>query len=154
MIGRPTGNVLNSSRCPHCGRYVSRDIVCTAIVVKDNKILLVKRSIAPESGKWALPGGYLSWNETTEEGVIREVREETGVDAKVIKLLGVYSDPHRVKTEVLENVAVVYIAKPLSDKAASALDEVEKVEWVSLDSVPQNLAFDHNKMIEDYRRDI
>lgn len=133
---------------------MARDIVCTAIVVKDNKILLIKRSIDPESGQWALPGGYLSWDETTEEGAIREVKEETGVDVKVTKLLGVYSDPYRVRIEVLENVAIVYIAEPVSDRAASALDEVEKVEWVSLDAIPQNLAFDHNKIIEDYKRSL
>lgn len=129
---------------------MARDIVCSAIVVKDSKILLVKRSIDPESGKWALPGGYLSWDETTEEGAIREVREETGVDVKIINLLGVYSDPHRVKTEAIENVAIVYLTEPVSGKSAEALDEVEEVEWVSLDSIPE-LAFDHNKIIEDYK---
>lgn len=153
MIGRPTGKVLNSSRCPHCGRYVARDIVCTGIVVKDSKILLVKRSIDPESGKWALPGGYLSWDETTEEGVAREIREETGIDVKIVKLLGVYSGPHRVKTEALQNVAIVYLVEPVSNTSAAPLDEVEEVEWVSLDSIPE-LAFDHNKMIEDYKRSL
>lgn len=154
MIGRHTGKVLNSKRCPYCGRYVARDIVCSAIVVKDNKILLIKRSIDPESGKWALPGGYLSWDETTEEGVAREVKEETGIDVEIIKLLGVYSDPHRVKTEALQNVAIVYLVKPVSSTFATPLDEVEEVEWVSLDAVPQNLAFDHNKIIEDYKRSL
>lgn len=151
MIGRPTGKVQNSNRCPYCGRFVARDIVCTGIVIKDSKILLVKRSIDPESGKWALPGGYLSWDETTEEGVIREIREETGIDVKIVKLLGVYSGPHRVKTEALQNVAIIYLTEPVSDKVASALDEVEKVDWVNLDSIPE-LAFDHNKMIEDYKK--
>ncbi len=151
MIGRPTGKVVNSTRCPYCGRYVARDIVCSAIVIKDNKILLIKRSIDPEPGKWALPGGYLSWDETTEEGVIREVREETGIGVKIIKLFGVYSDPYRVKTEALQNVAIVYLVEPVSNTFAAPLDEVEEVEWVSLDAIPKGLAFDHNKMIEDYK---
>ena len=57
-------------------------IAVGAIVIRDNKVLLVKRSLPPGKGLWAIPGGRVELGETLQEAVEREVREETGVTVR------------------------------------------------------------------------
>ncbi len=144
--------IKKGEKCPTCGRHVARDIVCSGIVVKDNKVLLIIRGINPEIGKWALPGGYLSWNETAEEAVVREVKEETGIDTKVKRLSSVNTDPHRIPSEDLQNVGLFYELEPLSFELSKQDKEVEDVKWIDLDDIPLDLAFDHNNVLEDFNK--
>ncbi len=66
----------------------------SAIVVgNDNRLLLQRRS---DSGNWALPGGTMDIGETFAESVIREVKEETGFDVRIDRIVGIYSDPGHV----------------------------------------------------------
>src|SRR6266571_7366291 len=66
----------------------------SAIVVDDeNRILLQRRS---DSGNWALPGGVMDIGETLADSAIREVKEETGFDVQIERIVGVYSDPGHV----------------------------------------------------------
>ena len=58
-------------------------------------IVLVKRAIEPELGKWALPGGHVELDETLEHAAVREAKEETGLDITLIRQLHTYSDPKR-----------------------------------------------------------
>jgi len=53
-----------------------------AVVIKDGKVLLVKRGVAPNKGVWAIPGGSLKLGETLQEGAEREILEETGITIK------------------------------------------------------------------------
>jgi len=57
-----------------------------AMVFKDHRILLVKRGHPPAIGKWSIPGGMVQLGETLEEAVIREAREETGLNVRPLKL--------------------------------------------------------------------
>lgn len=68
---------------------------CSAVVFDDDrrKVLLTRRT---DNGRWCLPGGALDPGETVTESCIREVLEETGLDVEVVRLAGVYSDPHRL----------------------------------------------------------
>ena len=70
-------------------------LTADGVVEKDGAILLVKRGRPPFEGKHALPGGFVEAGETVEEAVMRELREETGLRTRVVRLLGVYSDPER-----------------------------------------------------------
>ncbi len=54
-----------------------------AIVMKEGRVLLVKRAAAPNKGLWAIPGGSLELGETLREGARREIREETGIEVRV-----------------------------------------------------------------------
>ena len=66
----------------------------SAIVVDDeNRIILQRRS---DSGNWALPGGVMDIGETLADSAIREVKEETGFDVQIERIVGVYSDPGHV----------------------------------------------------------
>lgn len=122
--------------------------VDTVILFK-RKLVLVKRKNPPYQGKFALPGGFVEIGENTEKAAAREAFEETGLSVKIIKLVGVYSDPHRDPRGHM--VSVCYLAKGFGElKSGSDADAAELFE---LDSIPE-LAFDHNKIVNDAKSDI
>jgi 8-oxo-dGTP diphosphatase len=65
------------------------DVGVTGAVVRDGKVLYVRRNYEPHKGTWTLPGGYVEHTETLDEAVVRELREETGIDARVLGVVGV-----------------------------------------------------------------
>ncbi len=117
------------------------------VVIEDPRkgILLIRRKFPPFQGQWALPGGFVEYGETVEHAAVREAREETGLRVKLKKLLGVYSDPKRDPRG--HTVAAVFVAKALSGKL-SGQDDASDAAW--LKKIPENLAFDHGKIIRDY----
>lgn len=90
--------------CPACGWIAYENpLPCAAAFVKNEheKILLVKRGVEPGKGKWALPSGFIELDETPEEACLRELKEETGLDGRIVRLLGVYSQASAVYKYVL-----------------------------------------------------
>ncbi|MDP1834026.1 MAG: NUDIX hydrolase [Candidatus Moranbacteria bacterium] len=135
----------NNERCPECGRFNNRGTSIDAMIVNDDKILLIKRGANPFKGFWALPGGYVEWDESAEEAVGREVKEELGVIVESSNLIGVYSSPNRHPKQVIDMAYVVTISG--SPKAG---DDALEFEWYFFNDLPAELAFDHKKIIEDY----
>ena len=80
--------------CPSCGRVVYYDpkVVAVTIVSRDGKVLLVRRAGQPEYGLWSVPGGYVDRGEVVEAAAVREVREETGLEVEIDRLVGLYSE--------------------------------------------------------------
>ncbi|MFQ5552647.1 MAG: NUDIX domain-containing protein, partial [Thermoplasmata archaeon] len=62
------------------------------VVFRGEKVLLVRRKVPPYEGSWSLPGGAIELGETLTQAVVREVREETGLDVDPIGLVGVYDN--------------------------------------------------------------
>ena len=100
----------------------------TGIVVDAaDRVLIVRRR---DNGRWEPPGGVLEPDETVEQGVVREVREETGVTVTVGELSGVYQNlPRRI-------IALVYRCRPLNG-VATPTAEASEVRWA------QRSAIDH-----------
>jgi 8-oxo-dGTP diphosphatase len=121
-----------------------------AILPFKGKIVLIKRKYPPYKGLYALPGGMVKYGEEVESAVLREVREEVGVDGKVFKLVGVYSSPARDPRGHV--VSICYIVLPTSENLRAGSDAKE-VELFPLDALP-DLAFDHKKMIQDAKEDL
>lgn len=97
-----------------------------AVVVNDEgKVLVIKRR---DTGAWQIPGGVLELDETVEDGLRREVREETGLDIEPVRLTGVY------KNMKLGVVALVFLARPV-DGIPMPTDESAAVAWWTLDGV-------------------
>ena len=99
-------------------------IPCIGAVVFDEqgRLLLVKRANPPAQGKWSLPGGRLKSGETSEDGVVREVREETGLDVKVVREVGtIQRDAPSGDTYVIRDFlcALTVSAMPVADDDAS-----------------------------------
>jgi len=119
------------------------------IIKKDNKIVLIRRKFDPFKDFWALPGGFVEFNEKTEEAVIREIFEETGLKTRIINLFGVYSDPMRDPRG--HTVSIVYELEILNGKMIFG-DDASDVNLFNVNELPDKLSFDHKKIIEDYLR--
>lgn len=128
-----------------------RHVVVHAIVEKDGRILLEKRTgDILETGKWGLPGGFLDRDETLGEGTLRELKEETGWEGKIISLFRINSLPGRPH-EDRQNVAFDFIITPI--RQISLPDhESSRVEWIAIDKLfpLDSFAFDHGETIGLY----
>ncbi|MBN1389988.1 MAG: NUDIX hydrolase [Candidatus Thermoplasmatota archaeon] len=108
------------------------------------EVLLIKRSNDPFKGKWALPGGFVEYGEITQDAVLREVMEETGLNCSVDGLLSVASDPKRDPRG--HTVSIVYRLKTEDEKNLKAGDDATEADWFSLSNLP-SMAFDHEEII-------
>jgi len=119
------------------------------ILIEDYSILLVQRKHPPFQGIWALPGGFVEYGEKTEDAMVREIFEETGLKIKIRLLLGVYSDPHRDPRG--HTVTVAYLVDRV-DGALNAGDDAMGVKFFKKNELPA-LAFDHANIVKDaFRR--
>ena len=123
------------------------NLAVDAIILCDKKIVLIKRKNPPYENYYALPGGFVEKGETVEQALIREAKEETGLDLEILKLVGVYSDPERDPRGRV--VSLCYLAKA-NGKLAPASDACE-IKLFDISELPE-LAFDHEKMIVDSKR--
>lgn len=117
---------------------------CVFFDSKD-RLLLVRRKHPPFEGYYALPGGFIEMGETTEQAALRELKEETGIDAAIAKLVGVYSDPKRDPRGHI--ISIVYLVHA-PDCEPRAGDDAAEAEFVS-DWRNKRLAFDHEKVVGD-----
>ncbi|OPY29386.1 MAG: ADP-ribose pyrophosphatase [Methanocella sp. PtaU1.Bin125] len=124
-----------------------RPLTVDAIVLCEGRIVLIRRKNEPYQGMLALPGGFVERDETVEQAVVREAREETGLDTEIVRLVGVYSDPGRDPRGPI--VSVCYLVKATGGRPGAASDAAA-VELVRPDEVPA-LAFDHDRMVGDAR---
>jgi len=115
------------------------------VLIENERILLVRRLKEPFKGMWALPGGFVEVGETVEEAVKREVREETGLEVEVLRLVGVYSDPKRDPRGHV--VSVAFLVKRVGGELKAG-DDAENVAFHTLERLPP-LAFDHGRIVED-----
>ena len=116
----------------HSRRYPKRPILGVgALIFNRDRILLVERGKEPLKGYWSLPGGVLETGETLEEGVIREVREETGLDVKPVAVLEIFERIIRDAAGAPEYhyVLIDYICR-VTGGILRAADDASRVEWV------------------------
>ena len=116
-----------------------------AIIIEDGCVLLIKRGHPPFQGEWALPGGFVDLDESCESAVVREVLEETGIEAEITALVGVYSDPARDPRR--HTVSVAYLCKKRGGEVCGA-DDASDAAFHMLEKLPE-LAFDHARIISD-----
>jgi len=118
------------------------------IIEKDDRIVLIRRKNEPFKGKLAMPGGYVDWGETVEHAAVREAKEETSLDVKLIDVLGVYSDPKR--NPRIKSIAIVFIGKPIGRKLKAG-DDAADAFWFNINEIEsKEFAFDHKKILTDY----
>lgn len=128
-----------------------RHAVVDVLVLKENKLLLVKRAAGIlEAGKWALVGGYVERDENLQEAVAREIFEETGYRVEDITLLTVNHNPDRPH-EDRQNISFVFFCQALVKEGESDWEVVDQ-QWFGFDELPEEktIAFDHAKNIKLY----
>jgi 8-oxo-dGTP diphosphatase len=110
-------------------------------------IVLVERRYEPLG--YALPGGFVEVGETVEKAVLREVKEETGLDAQIVKLLGVYSEPNRDPR--FHVVSVVFVLDAFGEPKGG--DDAKKAVVFPIEDLPfDKIVFDHAKILKDFLR--
>ncbi|HDM25028.1 ADP-ribose pyrophosphatase [Euryarchaeota archaeon ex4484_162] len=130
-------------------RYRSPKLTVDAIITKNNEILLIKRKKQPFKDFWALPGGFVNYGEKTEDAVVREVLEETGLKCRVKKLLNVYSEPNRDPRG--HTVSIVYHLTVINNDKPTGGDDAADARFFNIKDIHSlPLAFDHRKIIKDY----
>ena len=107
------------------------------------QVLLIERGIEPYKGRWAFPGGFLKMDEAAEEGALRELKEETGLENAYIQQLHTFSDPNRDPRERVITIAYYALVRIQEVKGG---DDAASARWFPLDEIPP-LAFDHDYIL-------
>ncbi len=128
----------------------SGETVTAIIEFPKNKILLVKRGTVVFKGYWALPGGKVDAGETPERAIVREAKEETGLDIQIVRKMGKYHEVGFQDGIEYDYHATCFLAKPVGGKIQIQEKEIEETKLFHLKSLPEKLAFEHSRMIRDY----
>lgn len=133
----------------YCYQYprpaVTTDCVIFGFDGKALQVLLIKRGGEPYKGSWAFPGGFLNMDETTDEGVVRELEEETGVKNVFVEQLQAFSNVDRDPRGRTITVAYYALVNPEGMNVAG-YDDAADARWFSLQELPP-LAFDHGHIL-------
>ena len=123
----------------------------SAIILHDGCVLLQRRA---DSGQWGLPGGSVEIGESVTAALEREVREETGFEVRVGRLVGVYSDPHfqivrYSDGRVWHYVNLCFACELRGGEARLAPGETLALEWFAPHALPPTLVPLHRRRVED-----
>jgi ADP-ribose pyrophosphatase YjhB (NUDIX family) len=133
LVGRELEG-RNRQCCPECDYVHFKNPLPSAagVLLRGKKILLIKRGIEPGKGHWSLPSGFIEEGETPEEGCIREVREETGLETKVKKLLDIFHVRSNFYGEIL---VIVYLLEEIGGELQAGTD-AQDVRFYTMDDMP------------------
>ena len=120
------------------------DIIIEMLDQPERPIVLIERKYPPYG--WALPGGFVDYGESLEDAAIREAKEETGLDVRLVRQFHSYSDPER--DERFHTITTVYVARAEGDPVAG--DDAADVGMFDLNDLPEEIAFDHRGIVGDY----
>ncbi|TYA78606.1 NUDIX hydrolase [Seonamhaeicola marinus] len=126
---------------------VAVDAVVFGYESKNNlSVLLIKRGIEPFKGEWALPGGLVMNDESLEEAVERELKEETGITIDYLEQLYTFGKPNRDPRNRVVAVTYFVLVKPNHFTIKADTDAAD-VKWFNLKELPK-LAFDHQLVLD------
>jgi ADP-ribose pyrophosphatase YjhB (NUDIX family) len=142
-----------SIMCPKCKNEVevyqnpipTVDII---IEIESKGIVLIKRKNPPYG--WAIPGGFVDYGESLEKAAVREAKEETNLNVKLIRQFYTYSDPKRDPRH--HSISTVYIAK--GKGILKAKDDAVEIGVFTQSNLPDEIAFDHRSILHDYFKEV
>ena len=136
--------------CLRCGHIAYRNPVpaAGAILPGPRGVLLVRRKYHPRAGSWCLPAGFMEYGESPERCAVRELHEETGIQARLTGLFGVYAgfDDPRVRA-----VLILYTAERTGGRLKAG-DDATEARYFPLHRLPRSIAFAaHRRALEEFR---
>lgn len=128
--------------CPACGfiHFDDPKVAAVVFVEQAGRVLLVRRAMNPERGKWALPAGYVDYGEDPQAAAIREVYEETGLSIAITGLAGVEGGPAALGASIV----IIYTARVIAGEA-HARDDAADVLWLAPEHPLPELAFESTR---------
>ncbi|MED4354970.1 NUDIX domain-containing protein [Schinkia azotoformans] len=125
--------------------------VAVIILNEENQVLLQKRA---DVGLWGIPSGHVEIGETVSEAAIREVKEETNLDIKIKKLIGVYSDPNSQvfvypNGKVVHFITTCFLAEITGGELRCNSDESLEIKFFEIQNLPHDLLKMHPRWLKD-----
>jgi 8-oxo-dGTP diphosphatase len=151
----PSGNKKQNSEKEYRNPIPTVDVILRKSRNNRQEILIEKRGRPPFEGKYSLPGGHVEYGETVEHAALRELDEETGVRARLVEILGVYSDPKRDPRG--QRITTVFISDYIGGRV-KANDDAKSAEWIDVKKLlkkgneDNKIAFDHYQILSDYQK--
>ncbi len=134
---------------PYTYKYPRPAVTADCVVItseEEPRVLLIERGEEPFKGCWAIPGGFLNMDETTEQCAIRELEEETGLKIDKANQIGAYCKVDRDPRG--RTISVAYLAIVERPLEVSGQDDAAKAKWFPVNALPP-LAFDHDDIMAD-----
>lgn len=132
--------------CSQCGRELFHNSKpCVgALIVDHDRLLLVKRNIAPYKGWWDIPGGFLRTGEHPEDGIRREVKEETGLIISPVEIIRIIMDKYGPDGD--DTLNIFYLTQVVGGTLKAGSDASE-FRWFEKDNLPKRIAFHNGREI-------
>ncbi|MBV7330109.1 NUDIX domain-containing protein [Chloroflexi bacterium TSY] len=147
--------------CPKCAFVHFRDpkVAVTALVTYQKKILLIRRAVDPEKGKWALPGGYMDAGEMPDEALQRELMEEVQLAIRVGSLIEIFpiAPQNAGTTPIKQGIVLTFRAEPVREPVGPLIpaDDVSEAARFRGETLPIDLAFEStHKLLALWKKEL
>lgn len=130
--------------CDECGQWPQPSLAVDAVAIKGSEVLLIHRGKEPWKGMLAFPGGFVDKGEDPEVAVLRELKEECGIDGEVVRLLCVRGNSDRDPRGHV--VSIAYIVSAVGEPIAG--DDAASAAWYQISEV-REMAGDHKSILDE-----
>lgn len=140
-------------KCSACdtSHYFNQRPCVGALIVQNKKMLLAKRTAMPYKGWWDIPGGFMDIDETPQEAISREVKEELGLHIEIQRFINFYPDTYNYKGVIVPLLSIYFSCGLKGNQKIELSDELNAYNWFPLHDLPPNIAFKNARQaIEDY----
>jgi ADP-ribose pyrophosphatase YjhB (NUDIX family) len=130
-------NNVKSKHCRACGftYYANPSSATAAFIIRDGCLLVARRGKEPAKGTLDLPGGFVDMDETAEEGMAREIREETGLEARTMSYLFSIPNLYEYSGMTIHTLDMFYRVDVDADAVPRADDDAASLQWIPLGEV-------------------
>lgn len=145
LVTRPVGDKPRRA-CPGCGYIYFTDpkVGVGVLVMENGRLLLVRRAVNPQKGKWSIPAGFVDSGEDPQKTAVRETLEETNLDVAITGLEDVYFNPNTKPGQAGASIFIMYRAELLGGNLQAG-DDAADARFFDLQNLP-DLAFDSTKI--------